>query len=448
MEQSRRRRKKNVYVEYDYEEAYQKQIENLEEDIIKRMMDGKKIKYVYATKEIKAGEQLEVEIYPEFTRKRVEEIPEEGRRKKDRQAQRNLNEKNSRKQCERVINENFGDRDIWATFTYSAEYTPASMKVAKSHMQNYIRRLNYQRKKRGLPNARYVYVTEQGDKGRWHHHIVLDGDMDMDTVESLWTYGKRNQVRRLQKDENGLVGMAKYVSKPKGKGKDSEEGKYQKIWTPSKNLKKPDEHKNHYKTKQSHVDKMSAVVAALIAYTDASNDDVPSLSPSNEMLGVTGTCLADGTEVTLDQDQGSTVNTYGVATAINMNGWKLWGNYTGAFPSSGDAKDIWLAVRRMFNWHGNNFIQTYFEKVDDPMNHVLIESIIDSENIRCAAYAPDKWAGAEMQYLASDNPITDTLAGKITFRQRIAPYTPAQEIDNILSYDTDMLKNALSGGGE
>lgn len=111
-------------------------------------------------------------------------------------------------------------------------------------------------------------------------------------------------------------------------------------------------------------------------------------------------------------------------------------------------QDIWLAVRRMFNWHGNNFIQTYFEKVDDPMNHVLIESIIDSENIRCAAYAPDKWAGAEMQYLASDNPITDTLAGKITFRQRIAPYTPAQEIDNILSYDTDMLKNALSGGGE
>lgn len=256
MEQSKRRRKKNVYVEYDYEEAYQKQIENLEEDIIKRMMDGKKIKYVYATKEIKAGEQLEVEIYPEFTRKREEEIPEEGRRKKDRQAQRNLNEKNSRKQCERVINENFGDRDIWATFTYSAEYTPASMKVAKSHMQNYIRRLNYQRKKRGLPNARYVYVTEQGDKGRWHHHIVLDGDMDMDTVESLWTYGKRNQVRRLQKDENGLVGMAKYVSKPKGKGKDSEEGKYQKIWTSSKNLKKPDEHKNHYKTKQSHVDKM------------------------------------------------------------------------------------------------------------------------------------------------------------------------------------------------
>lgn len=193
---------------------------------------------------------------------------------------------------------------------------------------------------------------------------------------------------------------------------------------------------------------MSAIVGALISYTDASNDDVPSISPSNKMLGITGTCLADGTEVTLDQDQGSTVNTYGVTTAINMNGWRLWGNYTGAYPSSGDAKDIWLPVRRMFNWHGNTFILTYFDKVDDPMNTVLIESVVDSENIRCAAYAPDKWAGAEMQYLSSDNPETDILAGKITFRQRIAPYTPAQEINNILSYDTAMLKNALTGGGE
>ena len=82
----------------------------------------------------------------------------------------------------------------------------------------------------------------------------------------------------------------------------------------------------------------SAVAAALISYTDASNDDVPSISPSNKLLGVTGTCLADGTEVNLDQDQANVVNSYGVATALNMNGWKLWGNYTGAYPASTDRK--------------------------------------------------------------------------------------------------------------
>ena len=190
----------------------------------------------------------------------------------------------------------------------------------------------------------------------------------------------------------------------------------------------------------------SAIVGALIAYTDANNEDVPSVSPSNERLAITGACLADGTDVTLDQDQANTVNGYGVTTAINLNGWRLWGNYTGAYPSSTDAKDIWFAVRRMFNWQGNNFLLTYFDKVDDPMNFILIESIVDSENIRCGAYAPDKWAGAYIEYLEADNPITDILAGKMTFRQHIAPYTPAQEIDNILSYDTAMLQSALLGG--
>lgn len=202
----------------------------------------------------------------------------------------------------------------------------------------------------------------------------------------------------------------------------------------------------------------SAVVGAQLSYLDAVNDDVPYVSPSNKPLGITalgmktvsGTCLADGTEVIMDQDQASAVNVFGVTTAFNFNGWRLWGNYTGAYPGSRDAKDIWLPVRRMFNWHGNTFIQAYLSKVDDPMNAYLVESIVDSENIRCAAYAPDKWAGAYIEYTAEDNPVTDILAGKMTFRQHIAPYTPAQEIVNILSYDVSMLQTALTGesGGE
>nr|WP_325300173.1 phage tail sheath family protein [uncultured Dysosmobacter sp.] len=190
----------------------------------------------------------------------------------------------------------------------------------------------------------------------------------------------------------------------------------------------------------------SVTVAAMIAYQDAANDNVPYLYPSNKMLGVTGQCFWDGTEIMLDQEQGSAVNAYGVITAINAGGWKLWGNYTGAYPTSTDPKDIWLAVRRMFNWHGNTFIQTYQSRVDDPMNHKLVESIVDSENIRCGAYAPDKWAGATIEYRAEDNPTTSIIAGQMTFRQRIAPYTPAQEITNILSYDLDMLTASLTGG--
>lgn len=169
------RRKKAACVQYDYEAAYQEQMDRLEEESIRQLLKEGKVKSVYATKEVRSGEQLEVEVYPEFTKAQMQDIPPEGLKKKDRSAQYNLNEKNSQKQCERTINENFGERDIWATFTYSEDNMPADMKQAKKDMQNYIKRLNYFRKKMGMPKARYVYVTECSDKGRWHHHIVLDG---------------------------------------------------------------------------------------------------------------------------------------------------------------------------------------------------------------------------------------------------------------------------------
>ena len=187
----------------------------------------------------------------------------------------------------------------------------------------------------------------------------------------------------------------------------------------------------------------STVMAALTEYTDANNANIPYKSPSNKLGGITGTVLADGTEVYLDQDQANTVNSFGVVTALNINGWRTWGNYTAAYQSSTDAKDIWIAVRRMFNWQANTFILSYFDKVDDPMNRRLIDTVIDTENIRCAAYAPEYWAGAKIEYLEDDNPITEILSGHITFRQHIAPYTPAQWINNILDYDLTTLQAAL-----
>lgn len=110
-----------------------------------------------------------------------------------------------------------------------------------------------------------------------------------------------------------------------------------------------------------------------------------------------------------------------------------------------EAAPIWFAVRRMFSWQGNNFIQTYFDEVDDPMNNVLVQSVVDSENIRCSAYAPKYWAGASIEYKSDDNPKTAILAGTMKFRQHIAPYTPAQEIVDIIDYDTDTLAAAVGG---
>ena len=178
----------------------------------------------------------------------------------------------------------------------------------------------------------------------------------------------------------------------------------------------------------------------------AENDDVPNLSPSNKLIGATGTVLATGEEVLLDQVQGNAVNSFGVTTAINVNGWRTWGNNSAVYPASTDPKDRWFCCRRFFSWWGNSFILTYFQKVDNPMNPRLIETIVDSENIRGASYVSQgKCARAEIVYNADENPVTDLLNGKITFHQYLTPYPPAEDILNILEFDPNALSDALGG---
>ena len=97
------KRRGTRYIPYDYEAAIDKSVEDMNEVFMEYMLKTK-YRCVYTCKEIRAGNQLEIEIYPEFTRK--EDIPEEGRIK-DKETQRNLNNKNAIKYCGRLIIENF-----------------------------------------------------------------------------------------------------------------------------------------------------------------------------------------------------------------------------------------------------------------------------------------------------------------------------------------------------
>lgn len=188
----------------------------------------------------------------------------------------------------------------------------------------------------------------------------------------------------------------------------------------------------------------SATYGAMVAYTDASNDDVPNLSPSNKLIRVTGTVLEDGTEVVLDVPQANVLNGQGVVTAINDEGWRAWGNNTAAYPGNKDPKDRWICCRRFFSWWGNSFIRTYKAKVDDPSNKKLIEEICDSENIRGNSYSSQgKCAGVRIEFREEDN-ANAAIDGKMVFRQYLAPYPPAEDILDILSFDPEMLKTELS----
>ena len=194
----------------------------------------------------------------------------------------------------------------------------------------------------------------------------------------------------------------------------------------------------------------SAMFGAMAEYTDAQNDNVPSLYLSNKQLHIENAVLSNGTEVFMDREQANTLNGAGIVTVISEGNWRSWGNNTSVYPEVADPRDRWIACRRMFTWMANSLIRVYHDKVDSPANYRLIESICDSENIRLNSYVADgKLAGGRIEYNEKENEVENILTGQVIFHIYIAVFTPSEDIVFILKYDPDLLTQSLSGtGGE
>lgn len=244
-------RKKRTFDNYDYEEAYKRQIEDLEEWEMERLLKERKVNSLYRTTTTKAGKQIEVDIYPSFARQ--SDAPRTKRRRESRPAQKNLNERRARRHLNNLAAANFGAGDLWGTFGYDEAHLPADIEEAQKLFSNFIRRINRKRRKQGKENLKYIYVTEYSDdpkrKIRCHHHIIFSGDCDRDEIEKMWKYGSRPQTKRLDPDKDtGIAGLVSYITKdPKGK----------KRWNASKNLKKPEITRSYTKFKKRSVEQMA-----------------------------------------------------------------------------------------------------------------------------------------------------------------------------------------------
>lgn len=183
---------------------------------------------------------------------------------------------------------------------------------------------------------------------------------------------------------------------------------------------------------------MSSQVAALMCQVDADNEGIPYASPSNHSLQM-DSAVANGEPVWLGPDQATYLNSQGIVTALNfIGGWKCWGNRTGCYPGVTDVKDAYLPIRRMFNWIGNVLVQTYWQKVDFPINRRLIETIVDSVNIWLNGLAARQFIlGGRVEFQDDENATTDLIDGIIKFHVYVTPPAPAREIDFILEYDPE-----------
>ena len=241
------------YDSYDIEEAYQQAVEDMAESDMEKLLQGGKVRCLYRTATTKAENAadgtclLESQIYPAFYQR--QDQPRTGRKRPTRRSQSNLNDKNSRREFVRVAVANFGRGDYYATYGWDDEHMPASTEEAERDVRNFFKRLNYHRKRKGLGNARYMYILAVDEYTRPHVHILLQADgMDRDEVENLWIKCSRKTTRRIAPDENYLItGLATYIARnPRGT----------KRWRCSKGLVRPKPTKSYTKFRRRRVERM------------------------------------------------------------------------------------------------------------------------------------------------------------------------------------------------
>ena len=191
---------------------------------------------------------------------------------------------------------------------------------------------------------------------------------------------------------------------------------------------------------------LSTQLIGLMNSVDAGNDDVPYESPSNKNLQMDSCVIADGREVDLGLTEANYLNGQGIITALNwVGGWRAWGNRTGIYPANTDVKDMFIPVRRMFDWIGNEFILTFWQKVDAPITTRLIRSIINSYNIRLnGLQARGFLLGGRVEFLSDENPTTDLMNGTLRFHIYFAPPSPAEQIAGILEFDPAYVQTLFS----
>lgn len=181
---------------------------------------------------------------------------------------------------------------------------------------------------------------------------------------------------------------------------------------------------------------LSTHVSSLSALTDSLNDDIPYVSPSNKALQINKAVLESGAEVSLGLDQANYLNGQGIMTALNFIGYKAWGNRTAAYPANTDVKDSFIPVRRMHNWVSNTIVLTTWQKVDDPTNKTLIDSVVDSLNIWLNGLtSTGALLGGRIEFRKEENPTADLINGTVRFHVYLAEPTPAEDFEFIVEFD-------------
>lgn len=208
----------------------------------------------YRTATTKAGTRLEADIYPLFG-KTTERTAKRAIKHQTTDKQKALNIRNAKRRLILMIEENFNVmEDDTFTLTYAEE--PDSLKRCRKDFRNFLLRVRRWREKNSLPELKCLWAIGRDADQRMHIHGVMNGGVGIKKLIELWGKGIVNGSP-LQSWGKGAEGYANYLYKQNELAKARGEREYIHMWSGTRNLKKPKEHKSDSKISNRKVKLLS-----------------------------------------------------------------------------------------------------------------------------------------------------------------------------------------------
>lgn len=183
-----------------------------------------------------AGDRLEVKLYPTHSKSgnRISEGPKSDKTPEQMQEE---NEKKAALKFVRECAANFNENDFIISCDYDPRFAPSTPEELHRDISNFIRRVKYLRKKKGLSNKKFKYKfalhCEKYKSGfkkgmnNYHFHGYITGGEGITTkdIKNLWTYGTSGKVDYYDPEHNNPDGFAWYAATGSTKQKDSANGR-------------------------------------------------------------------------------------------------------------------------------------------------------------------------------------------------------------------------------
>lgn len=197
----------------------------------------------------KAGRTKEYNLYYSIRHndgKIVEREKRAEKKKPTSEKQAAINRKRAEITLTRVMNANFGGRDLYITFDWEQEKRPATAEEFQKQAKWLLRKLRKVYKAADIP-CRYIWVAERGERGAAHIHMVISG-IEFERIRNIWPYGYMT-IKPL--DPSGSYHkLASYFMKYSDKTMKTEGRLQGKRYNASKNLVHPEPEKVRIRKKR------------------------------------------------------------------------------------------------------------------------------------------------------------------------------------------------------